>query len=174
MRTFRVHGISLAGIDADLVTVEARFERVERQRTEWILSGLPDPVIRESRGRLQSALQANGLRIPQGRLFLNLTPAGLRKAGETLDLPLALAAIAAVGHVGARNLNKVLFLGELGIDGALHAVSGGLSAGLTARRAGLTRMIAPTAVLKAGPGPTRQGKLPSACWPARSSPRMRG
>ena len=61
------------------MTVEARFERGERQRTEVVLSGLPDPVIRESRGRLLSALEENRLRLPQGRLLLNLSPAGIRK-----------------------------------------------------------------------------------------------
>jgi len=144
MRTFRVQGVSLVGVEALLVKVEARFERADRQRTELVLSGLPDLVIRESRGRLLSALQANGLRLPQGRLFLNLAPAGMRKGGETLDLPLALVAAAAVGHITGRRLGQALFLGELGIDGTLHPVPGGLAAGLAARRAGIPRLIAPS------------------------------
>ncbi len=148
MRAFRVQGVSLAGVEADLVRVEARFERVDRQRTEVVLSGLPDPVIRESRGRLLSALHANGLVLPQGRLFLNLVPAGLRKGGETLDLPLALAAAAATGHVTAQRMRGALFLGELGIDGALHPTAGGLAAGLAARRAGIARVVAPLATAR--------------------------
>ncbi|MEW6073945.1 MAG: YifB family Mg chelatase-like AAA ATPase [Planctomycetota bacterium] len=142
MRTARVHGISLAGTEADLVTVEARFERADRQRTEVVLSGLPDPVIRESRGRLLSALEANRLRLPPGRLTLNLTPAGRRKTGESLDLPLALGAAAAAGHLTPDAGAGALFLGELGIDGRLYAVPGGLAAAELARRTGLAAIVA--------------------------------
>ena len=45
-----------------------------------------------------------------------------------LDLPLALGAAAACGHLDGRWLAGTLFLGELGIDGRLHAVPGGLAA----------------------------------------------
>ena len=127
------------------MTVEARFERGERQRTEVVLSGLPDPVIRESRGRLLSALEENRLRLPQGRLLLNLAPAGVRKTGETLDLPLALGAAAAGGHLPPGSLGGALFLGEMGIDGRLFAVPGGLAAAEVARGAGISVVVAPPA-----------------------------
>src|SRR5437870_1299552 len=52
VRTVRVLGASLIGAGAELVTVEARFDRRERDRTEVVLTGLPDPVLRESKGRL--------------------------------------------------------------------------------------------------------------------------
>jgi magnesium chelatase family protein len=133
----------LTGAGAELVTVEARLEPADRERTEVVLSGLPDPVIRESRGRLLCALEANRLRLPAGRLYLNLAPAGRRKSGEALDLPLALGAVAAAGHVDPRALAGTLFLGELGIDGRLHAVPGGLAAARAARTAGIGRLVAP-------------------------------
>ena len=138
-------GASLVGTGAELVTVEARFERATRGRTEILLTGLPDPVLRESRGRLESALEENGLALGCGRLHLNLVPAARRKSGEILDLPLALGAGAASGHLEARRLRGTLFLGELGIDGRLHAVPGGLAAALAARAAGVARVVAPPA-----------------------------
>src|SRR5262245_30650927 len=95
MRTARVLGAGLVGTGAELVTVEARFDRREKDRTEVVITGLPDPVIRESKGRLICALEAVGLHVPHGRLFLNLVPAARRKSGEILDLPLALGAGAA-------------------------------------------------------------------------------
>src|SRR5262245_61339892 len=67
-KTVRVLGASLHGIGAELVTVEARFEGKDRERTEVVLTGLPDPVIRESRGRLLCALAENRLGLPTGRL----------------------------------------------------------------------------------------------------------
>ncbi len=145
MKTVRVLGACLHGTGAELVTVEARFDPRDRERTEVILTGLPDPVLRESRGRLECALAENGLRLAPGRLYLNLVPAARRKSGEILDLPLALGAAAASGHFEAKALRGTLFLGEMGIDGALHAVPGGLAAAMAAREKGIARVIAPPA-----------------------------
>ena len=148
VRTVRVEGASLAGIGADLVTIEARFVAMERDNTEVVLTGLPDTVTRESRGKLLSALAETGIRLAPGRLHLNLVPAARRKSGEILDLPLALAAAAAAGWIDPKLLEGALFLGELGIDGQLHAVPGGLAAALAAREAGLTRVFAPPATAR--------------------------
>jgi magnesium chelatase family protein len=145
VKTVRVLGASLHGTGAELVTVEARFEGNDRVRTEVVLTGLPDPVIRESRGRLLCALAENHLGLPTGRLFLNLVPAARRKSGEILDLPLVLGAVAAGGHIDPRSLEQTLFLGEVGIDGALHAVPGGLAAALAARENGIHSVLAPRA-----------------------------
>src|SRR5262245_11995042 len=139
MRTVRVLGMCLVGTEAELVTVEARFEPRDRTRLEVSISGLPDVVIRESKGRLLAALEENRMHLPQGRLFVNLHPAGMRKAGEALDLPLALGAAAAAGHLTPAMLARTLFLGELGIDGRLHGVPGGLAAARAASAAGGTR-----------------------------------
>lgn len=143
MKTVRVQGASLIGIGADLVSIEARFETRERDAVEVVLTGLADTVTRESRGKLLSALAETGIRLPPGRLHLNLVPAARRKSGEILDLPLALAAAAAAGWVDAGLFEDTLFLGELGIDGELHAVPGGLAAALAARAAGISRLFAP-------------------------------
>jgi len=143
MKVARVLGASLVGTTAELVTVEARFEGHQGGRTEILLTGLPDPVLRESKSKLESALRENGLEIGGGRLYLNLVPAARRKSGESLDLPLALSAAAAIGHFEARLLRGALFLGELGIDGRLHGVPGGLAAALAGRRRGVRRLFAP-------------------------------
>jgi magnesium chelatase family protein len=145
VQTVRVLGACLYGTGAEIVTIEARFDRRDRERTEVVLTGLPDPVLRESRGRIESALSENGLELDGGRLYLNLVPAARRKSGEILDLPLALGAAAASGHFDAKVMKGALFLGELGIDGRLHAVPGGLAAAMAARAAGLKRVFAPPA-----------------------------
>lgn len=148
MQTVRVYGACLTGTSAELVTVEARYDRYDRQRTEVAITGLPDPVIRESRGRLVSALASCGLGLPHGRLLLNLVPAGRRKSGEMLDLPLAVGACGAGGFLRPRDLALVLLLGEVGLDGRLHSVPGGLAAAMAARDAGVTRLIAPPATAR--------------------------
>ena len=148
VRAVRVNGACLVGLSAERVTVEARFEGHDRPGTELVLSGLPDPVIRESRGRLLCALKENGLRLPPGVLHLNLVPAARRKVGGMLDLSICLGAAAACGHLDPRWLEGTLFVGELGIDGRLHAVPGGLAAGRAAVEAGLERLLAPHATAR--------------------------
>jgi len=148
VETVRVTGASLHGTGAELVTVEGQFEPRDRSATEVVITGLPDPVIRESRGRLLCVLRENRLHLGPGRLHLNLVPAARPKSGEILDLPLVLAAVGAGGHVPPSAFRGALFLGEVGIDGTLHAVPGGLAAALAARRAGLFELIAPPATAR--------------------------
>lgn len=143
MPSARIQGASLRGAGAELVTVEARFESSERRHVEVVLSGLPDPVIRESRARLLAALAAERLSLPPGRYYVNLVPAATKKRGELLDLPLALALCCAAGHAPPQALEDCLFLGEVGIDGRLHPVPGGLAAAELVPRSGLKRLIGP-------------------------------
>ncbi|MEM1452774.1 MAG: YifB family Mg chelatase-like AAA ATPase [Planctomycetota bacterium] len=143
MQTVRVYGASIDGTGALIVTVEARFERADQGATDIQLTGLPDPVLRESRGRLACILAAGRLRPGPGRLHLHLVPAARRKSGEGLDLALVVAAAAAAGFLSPRCVEGTLFLGEVGIDGRLFATPGGLAAAVTARARGVTDVIAP-------------------------------
>lgn len=141
--TVRVRGISLEGTEAHLVTVEARFESSDSGRTEVHMTGLPDAVVRESKNRLLAALSTLRMRVPPGRLLIHLAPAGMRKTGEALDLPLALAVASACGHLQPKSLRGTLFMGELGLDGSLQAVPGGLAAAQAGQAAELQRLVAP-------------------------------
>ena len=144
VRTVRAYGSCLEGADAAIVRVEARFTPSEKTgRTEVVMTGLPDAVLRETKRRLLDALEECGLRVPQGRLLLHLIPAARPKRGDSLDLALALASAAACGHLDPSSLEGVLWLGELGIDGELHAVPGGLAAAIAASESDIRELIAP-------------------------------
>lgn len=135
----------LVGARAEPVVVEARFAGTDKEGAglDVVLSGLPDPVLRESKGRVLCALDAARLGLPRGRLVLHLSPAGMRKRGEHLDLAIALAAATAAGHLDPSWVEGRLFIGELGIDGRLVDVPGGLAAADTARALGLSTLIGP-------------------------------
>tara|TARA_R110002073_G_scaffold4600_5_gene29718 strand:+ start:7332 stop:8942 length:1611 start_codon:yes stop_codon:yes gene_type:complete len=141
METVRVIGATLMGIHAEIVTVEAHFAPADKTGTIVVLTGLPDAVLRESRGRLLTALAATGLHTPQGRLHLNLVPAARPKGGAALELPLAVAAAAAVGHLKPAQVRGALFMGEVGLDGTLHGVPGGLASAIAAHAAGIPTWI---------------------------------
>ena len=86
--------------------------------------GLPDASCREARDRVRAAILSSGLAWPQQRVTVNLAPTGVRKGGAGLDLPIAVALLAADGQFPADSLSGLAFLGELGLDGSLRRVPG--------------------------------------------------
>lgn len=96
--------------------------------------GLPDISVRESRDRVRSAIRNSGFEFPQHHVTVNLAPADVRKAGASFDLPIALGVLAATGSVTRRDVQDVLLLGELSLDGGIHAARGVLPIAAAARR----------------------------------------
>lgn len=116
-----VASATLIGVDGLPVTVEAH---VASGLPGFSVVGLPDASCREARDRVRAAILSSGLRWPQRRMTINLAPSGLRKAGSGLDLPIAMAVLAADGQVDPRQLHGLALVGELGLDGAVRAIPG--------------------------------------------------
>jgi len=112
--------------------------------------------VREASDRIRAALRNAGLEYPTKRVTVNLAPAGVRKEGAAFDLPIALGILAADGKTSLPALDGWCVLGELGLDGRVHAVRGALSIATAARRAALKGLVvpaanAPEAALAGGP-----------------------
>ena len=80
--------------------------------------GLPDKAVAESRERVRAALAGLGLSLPPKRVLVNLAPADIAKEGSHLDLPIALAVLAAMDVLPREELAGYAALGELSLDGA--------------------------------------------------------
>ncbi len=117
----RVDAAHLVGVDGHLVVVEVH---VANGLPSFTVVGLPDAAVRESRDRVRAALVSSGLRWPQRRVTVNLAPSGERKGGPGLDLPIAVALLAAHGDLPAGRLEGLGFIGELGLDGSVRPVPG--------------------------------------------------
>ena len=78
--------------------LEARAVEVQVQLSagvpNFIIVGLPDKAVAESRERVRAALSAIGLALPPKRITVNLSPADLPKEGSHFDLPIALGLLA--------------------------------------------------------------------------------
>jgi magnesium chelatase family protein len=107
--------------------------------------GLPDASVRESRDRVRSAIRNSGFEFPPTRITVNLAPADVRKAGASFDLPIALGVLAAQGVVERRHVADLVVLGELSLDGSIHATRGVLPIAAAARREGLAGILLPIA-----------------------------
>ncbi len=116
--------------------LEARSVDVQVQITggvaAFVLVGLPDKAVKESRERVQATLDAIGLALPPRRVVVNLSPADLPKEGSHYDLPIALGLLSAMGLVSAEVLDQYVVVGELGLDGRIAPVPGVLLAALHA------------------------------------------
>lgn len=103
----------------------------------FVIVGLPDKAVGESRERVRAALSAIGLALPPKRITVNLSPADLPKEGSHYDLPIALGMLAAMGVVDRESLADYLVVGELGLDGRIAATPGVLLAAIHAGERGL-------------------------------------
>ena len=76
------------------------------------------------RDRVRAALLSSGLKWPMARVTVNLAPPGLRKVGTSLDLPIAVALLAASEQLPLASIADRSFVGELGLDGSVRPVAG--------------------------------------------------
>lgn len=90
----------------------------------FTIVGLPDAVCREARDRVRAAMLSSGLAWPNRRITVNLAPAGFRKSGTCLDLPLAIGILVAGGAIEPGRVAELGFIGELGLDGSVRGVAG--------------------------------------------------
>lgn len=132
---------------ATLVGVEARRVAVEvsllRRLPAVVIVGLPSAAVRESADRVRSAILGSGLEFPRYRVVVSLAPADERKEGTGLDLPIALAILAASGRIPQERVADYLVVGELSLAGTLCPVRGMLAYAALARSAGLKGVILP-------------------------------
>jgi len=140
----KAHSATLNGIDALPIVVETDLlGRITDAVGNFVLVGLPEKAVQESKQRVKSAMQNSGLDFPERRIVCNLAPGDIRKDGPWLDLPMAVSICAAHKIVDPRVLEGAVFLGELGLDGSLRPINGAVSVALMARERGFTRLILP-------------------------------
>ncbi len=129
----RVSTVAFDGIEGRAVDVQVQ---ISHGTVAFVLVGLPDKAVGESKERVRSALLASGLALPAKRITVNLAPADLPKEGSHYDLPIALGILAAIGAIPADALAGYTVLGELALDGSITAVAGVLPAAIAANGRG--------------------------------------
>lgn len=115
------YSATLHGIRAQLVRIEVD---IARGLPAFDLVGLPGSAVRESRGRVRSAIRNSGYPFPLARITVNLAPGDIRKVGPQFDLPIALGILAAQGCIPPSALTNWVLLGELALDGSIRPVRG--------------------------------------------------
>ena len=126
--------VAFSGIEAVPIEVQVH---VSDGMPAFIISGLPDKAVAESRDRIKSALICIGISFPAKRIVVNMSPANMLKEGSHYDLPIALALLKAMGFAQLKELDEYISLGELALNGNLIAVPGVLITAIYAVSEGL-------------------------------------
>lgn len=135
-----VRSAALVGIDAYDVIVEVD---AAQGLPQWTIVGLAASAVKESRERVGAALVNSGFKVPPRRITVNLAPADVRKEGTAFDLPIAVGILVATGQLDAASVEKRMFVGELGLDGAMRPMRGALSIARHALRTGISTLVLP-------------------------------
>jgi magnesium chelatase family protein len=138
----RVLGASVVGVGGHVVTVEAH---VGRGLPSLTVTGLPGAAVRDARDRIRPAVESARFEWPLRRVVVNLAPGDLRKDGAGLDLPVAIAVLAATSQVPAQAVRDTVFAGELSLRGEVLPIPGVISVVIAAARRGCSTIVAPAA-----------------------------
>ncbi len=136
----KIMSSAVIGIDACGVDVESD---VVGGLPGFVIVGLPDTAIRESRERVKAGIANSEFIFPKRRITVNLAPADLRKEGPSFDLPIALSILIATKQVKLKAAKSYVVVGELALDGSVRRVAGALPFSLYARDSGRAGIIVP-------------------------------
>jgi len=127
----KLKSAAIVGLDAQIIDVEVV---ISPGLHHFIIVGLPDTAVQESRQRVSAAVKNSGAMPPRKShcLTVNLAPADLKKQGPAYDLPIALGYLLASSQIAFDAKNR-LFVGELSLDGSIRPVNGVLPMAILAK-----------------------------------------
>ncbi|WFR66416.1 ATP-binding protein [Curtobacterium flaccumfaciens] len=140
----RAAAVALVGVAGRCIEVEAH---LTSQLPAFNIIGLPDTSLGEARERVRAAAANAGCPLPARRITVNLTPAAIPKRGSGFDLAIAMAVLAGA-DVAPRVSERIVYIGELGLDGRVRPVAGVIPMLLAARDAGAARVVLPVGNLE--------------------------
>jgi magnesium chelatase family protein len=134
--------VALLGLDGHLVSVEVD---IADGVPMYSLLGLPDTALSESRERVRAAMVNCAEIWPNKKTTVSLSPAWLPKSGSGFDLAICIAILSAHETIEPERISRVVFLGELSLDGGIRSVRGVLPALMAAFRSGIRVAVVPAA-----------------------------
>lgn len=140
MALANVKSIALQGLNGELVDIEVD---IADGLPGYVLLGLPDTALMESKERVRSAIHNSGGSWPNKRVTVSLSPAWLHKSGSGFDLPIAIALLMAQGIIPNQRSHNQVIMGELALDGSVKPLRGVLPALISAAHQGAEIAIIP-------------------------------
>ncbi|MBR2143820.1 YifB family Mg chelatase-like AAA ATPase [Anaerovibrio sp.] len=126
-------GATTVGVDGQIIDVEVD---VASGLPSFEMVGLPEAMVKEAKERVRTAVKNSGFKIMPQKVTINLAPATLRKDSTGLDLPIAVALLAAYGILSPKSIQDCLFAGELSLEGQVRGIPGILPMAIRAKELG--------------------------------------
>ncbi len=130
------------GLGAKIIDVEIDLSKGLHNFT---IVGLPDKGVEESRDRVSASIKNSGFTSPKSlnqKVVVSLAPADIKKEGPIFDVAISLAYLLANEEIEF-NAEKILFLGELSLDGNLRRINGVLPIVAQAKASGFLEVFLP-------------------------------
>jgi magnesium chelatase family protein len=138
----KVQSVALLGLEA--VPVEVEVDLYQAERINFLVVGLPDACVKESKDRVFAAIRNSEQKIWGWSGTINLAPGDLKKEGTLYDLPIALGLLCGADEIPDTIFNSYLIVGELGLGGQTRPVNGALAMAILAREKGMRGIILPS------------------------------
>lgn len=135
-----VHSAAIIGLEALPIIVEV--DILNQGLPKFIIVGLPDKAVDESKERVRFALKNSGFEFPNRRITVNLAPGDIPKEGPIYDMPIAVGILIASGQINPVS-DRYLFSGELALDGTLRPINGSVLFAIAAKEKGYTHLVIP-------------------------------
>jgi len=139
----KVHSAQNYLLTSHIIDIEVD---LSRGLHSFMIVGLPDKAVEESRDRISSAIKNSGFESPKQKnekTIVSLAPADIKKEGTHFDLGIAIAYLIASGDIPLKHTEKMLFIGELSLDGTIREVNGVLPLVHKAQEVGYTSVFVP-------------------------------
>ena len=136
----KVNSMALLGLEGYLIDVQVD---VSNGMPCWEIVGLPDTSVKESKERVKTAIKNSGYEMLSKRIIINLAPADTKKEGSIFDLPIAIGILIDLGEIKNQEIEDIVFIGELSLDGKINRINGILPMCIEAQKLGIKKMIVP-------------------------------
>lgn len=132
--------IALHGLEGFLIDVQVD---VSAGMPSWDIVGLPDTSIKEAKERVRTAIKNSGFELFSRKIVVNLAPATIKKEGSLYDLPIAVGILKSLDVIYGKEIENILIIGELSLNGNLNPINGALPICIEAKKLGIKKVILP-------------------------------
>ena len=135
-----VKSMSLIGLKGFLVDVQID---VSGGMPCWDIVGLPDISVKESKERVKTAFNYFVYELQSLKFVLYFDPGVTKKEGSFFDLPIAVGILICNEQIKEQDLENVVFIGELSLNGKVNKVEGVLPMCIEVMKLGIKKVILP-------------------------------
>jgi magnesium chelatase family protein len=132
--------VGLNGMDGYRVQVEVS-ARMDKE--SFVIVGLPDTLVKESKERVWSALYELNADIHTKKITVNLSPPEFRKTGPGYDAAMVIAILNAIGELNIELAKDTCIIGAVSLKGDLQSFEGIVPVITNAMKLGFTKVYIP-------------------------------